>query len=252
MARASSSGACAGWHAKTLRAIVMLLGRVIPVEVNDTRDIPVEVAYRSVGEVRRELDSRAAADHAPARGGDRLRRHRDRRRVRIPQAQAVFAGMMIGPVQVAARVMEASVLGRFQRSSPRGWPASPIRSALALSASSAAAPRRPSPCCTAPATASSPSREERCRSRSSGRKTTPIGSVSQRAVPDRSGVGSSRVRTAAGAYGARRRRGFGGPQPFGVDRPAVASRTVAVDGCRGRCRMTASMTNPRVSLRVPR
>jgi hypothetical protein len=34
--------------------------------------------------------------------------------VRIPQAQAVFAGMMIGPAQVAARVMEASVLGRFQ------------------------------------------------------------------------------------------------------------------------------------------
>ncbi len=28
-------------------------------------------------------------------------------------AQAVFAGMMIGPAQVAARVMEASVLGRF-------------------------------------------------------------------------------------------------------------------------------------------
>jgi hypothetical protein len=50
MARASSSGACAGWHAKTLRAIVMLLGRVIPVEVDDIRDIPVEVAYRSVGE----------------------------------------------------------------------------------------------------------------------------------------------------------------------------------------------------------
>ena len=33
--------------------------------------------------------------------------------MRIPQAQAVFAGMMIGPAQVAARVMEASVLGRF-------------------------------------------------------------------------------------------------------------------------------------------
>jgi hypothetical protein len=28
-------------------------------------------------------------------------------------AQAVFAGMMIGPAQVAARVMEASLLGRF-------------------------------------------------------------------------------------------------------------------------------------------
>lgn len=28
-------------------------------------------------------------------------------------AQAVFAGMMIGPAQAAARVLEASVLGRF-------------------------------------------------------------------------------------------------------------------------------------------
>lgn len=42
-------------------------------------------------------------------------------------AQAVFAGMMIGPAQVAARVLKASVLGRFHPLVSTGWPASRTR-----------------------------------------------------------------------------------------------------------------------------
>jgi MFS family permease len=93
-------------------------------------------------------------------------------------AQAVFAGMMIGPAQVAARVLEASALSRFHRCFRHGSHASRIRSGPASSESSEAAPRRRSPCCMAPATASSPSPGAHCRWRSSVRKTTPIGSAS--------------------------------------------------------------------------
>jgi hypothetical protein len=74
-------------------------------------------------------------------------------------AQAVVAGMMIGPAQVAARVIEASALSRFHRLA-RLRHASDRRRHWYL-------PRRRSPCCTAPATASSPLRAERCRSQSS-------------------------------------------------------------------------------------
>ena len=69
-------------------------------------------------------------------------------------AQAVFAGMMIGPAQVAARVLEASMLSEFHPLFSTSSPASRIRSVPASSGSSAAVPRRPSPCCTALETAS--------------------------------------------------------------------------------------------------
>jgi hypothetical protein len=36
----------------------MLLGRVLPLQVESKNDVHVEVAYRSVHEVRRELASR--------------------------------------------------------------------------------------------------------------------------------------------------------------------------------------------------
>ena len=69
-------------------------------------------------------------------------------------AQAVFAGMMIGPAQVAARVMEASLLGRFHPlfSTRLACLTHPI--GAASSASLEAEPRRPSHSCTARATAS--------------------------------------------------------------------------------------------------
>ncbi len=41
-----------------LRGFVMLLGRVLPLQVNTKGDMRVEVTYRSVDEVRRELASR--------------------------------------------------------------------------------------------------------------------------------------------------------------------------------------------------
>jgi len=41
-----------------LRSFVMLLGRVIPLQVESTGDIQAEVTYRSVDEVRRELAHR--------------------------------------------------------------------------------------------------------------------------------------------------------------------------------------------------
>ena len=47
-------------------------------------------------------------------------------------AQAVFAGMMIGPAQVGARIMEASFSTVFIPSYPRGLPASLIRSAACV------------------------------------------------------------------------------------------------------------------------
>ncbi len=69
-------------------------------------------------------------------------------------AQAVFAGMMIGPAQVAARVMEASLLSRFHPlvSTRLACITHPI--GACVMGSSAGEPLRPSPCFTAPATAS--------------------------------------------------------------------------------------------------
>jgi MFS family permease len=61
-------------------------------------------------------------------------------------AQAVFAGMMIGPAQVAARVIEASLLNRFHPWSQHGSPVSRIPSERAQSAFSAVVPPPPSLC----------------------------------------------------------------------------------------------------------
>ena len=41
-----------------LRGFVMLLGRVLPLQIQSQNDMRVEVTYRSVAEVRRELASR--------------------------------------------------------------------------------------------------------------------------------------------------------------------------------------------------
>jgi len=57
-----------------LRGFVMLLGRVLPLQVQTQTDMKVEVTYRSVAEVRQELASRgidmdvlARIMHEPAR-----------------------------------------------------------------------------------------------------------------------------------------------------------------------------------------
>jgi hypothetical protein len=70
-------------------------------------------------------------------------------------AQAVFAGMMIGPAQVGARVLEASVLSRFHPlvSTRLACLAHPI-CACVIVVFSAAGPLRLSRSCTGQATAS--------------------------------------------------------------------------------------------------
>jgi hypothetical protein len=69
-------------------------------------------------------------------------------------AQAVFAGMMIGPAQVGARIMEVSLLKRFHPIVSTRIAVSGIRWARTLLASLAAVPLLPSPCLMTPATAS--------------------------------------------------------------------------------------------------
>ena len=80
-------------------------------------------------------------------------------------AQAVFAGMMIGPAQVAARVLEASVLGRFHPlvSTRLACLTHPI-GAIVIGAFGGGAARF-SRCCTVRATAFSPLRAGRCLAR---------------------------------------------------------------------------------------
>jgi hypothetical protein len=68
--------------------------------------------------------------------------------------QAVAAGALIGPSQVAARIFEASFLSRITRCCRDGSPASPTRSARPSLGYSAAARPACSPSFTAPATAS--------------------------------------------------------------------------------------------------
>ena len=50
-----------------LRGFVMLLGRVLPLQVESKSDKGVEVTYRSVDEVRRELASRGISMEVVAR-----------------------------------------------------------------------------------------------------------------------------------------------------------------------------------------
>lgn len=50
-----------------IRGFAMLLSRVLPVEFDAAQDVAVEVTYRSVDEVRRELESRGIDIHAVAR-----------------------------------------------------------------------------------------------------------------------------------------------------------------------------------------
>jgi len=49
-----------------LRSFVMLLGRVLPLQVETKSDMRVEVTYRSIEEVRRELQARGISMEAVA------------------------------------------------------------------------------------------------------------------------------------------------------------------------------------------
>jgi hypothetical protein len=94
----------------------------------------------------------------------------------VTPAQAVFAGMMIGPAQAAARVLEASTLGRFHPlfSTRLACITHPV-GVCVIGIFGGACRRGACPCCTARAMACSRSHEERCRWRSSVPRTTDIG-----------------------------------------------------------------------------
>jgi uncharacterized protein len=88
-------------------------------------------------------------------------------------AVAIAAGALIGPAQVAARVLEFGFLRRFHPliSTRVAAAAHPV-AAVALVAFRADRPPMPSRSCTGRETASSRSRRGRCPSRSSGRRAT--------------------------------------------------------------------------------
>ena len=83
---------------------------------------------------------------------------------------ALFAGMLVGPAQVAARIVEAGWLARYHPLLAARWRtlSNPLGVVVLWTADRRS--RRCSPCSTAPATASSPSRAERCRWRCSARR----------------------------------------------------------------------------------
>ena len=87
--------------------------------------------------------------------------------------QAVAAGALIGPAQVGARILEASLLKRFHPmiSARLSVALHPI-GAVVLAPSVLPLHQAHSPCCTARAVAFSPSPAERCHWPCSDRKTT--------------------------------------------------------------------------------
>jgi MFS family permease len=88
----------------------------------------------------------------------------------VSPATALAASMLVGPAQVAARMVEFAFLQRSTRWSRRASPPCCTPWVPPPCCSSARPPPSPSPSCTAPATASSPSPRAPCRSASSGRR----------------------------------------------------------------------------------
>ena len=67
VARTSSLVFCVASPTKDIRAFAMLLGRVLSLQVEARTDMYVEVTYKTVEEVRRELDDRGISIEAVKR-----------------------------------------------------------------------------------------------------------------------------------------------------------------------------------------
>ena len=161
-------------------------------------------------------------------------------------AQAVFAGMMIGPAQVAARVMEASMLSRFH-------PLVSTRLACHHASDRCLRHRhlrRGRRCGLRPA-ARRWQRHLDHRARDAAardlraRELRLSARPDRRAIPHLPGAGAPCVRIADRADGTGRCGGLGGPQSRGAGRPdALASRS-AGDGESGGGRRVTSTSAAR-------